>query len=232
MPKPCEEQRHNTQYDFDVHFCQFRPSDKWHNYCSLCWFWELQRSLPGPTSVSPAIPLENGPTVKPALILPLNLPLPLVILSLRQQKSGDGSLWNLLQLKEKHSSSLFPQDVVKVGAVDADKHQSLGGQYGVQGFPTIKIFGSNKNKPEDYQGKDSVLPSPGWGFHLHREGRKRRERGPVPELPACCPQVPPPLCLDSLSPARAQTGVCLAWVVLKSKHVSQRQKFLLVFVLA
>lgn len=46
------------------------------------------------------------------------------------------------------------QDVVKVGAVDADKHQSLGGQYGVQGFPTIKIFGSNKNRPEDYQGKD------------------------------------------------------------------------------
>ncbi|KAF4016604.1 hypothetical protein G4228_008168 [Cervus hanglu yarkandensis] len=44
------------------------------------------------------------------------------------------------------------KDVVKVGAVDADKHQSLGGQYGVQGFPTIKIFGSNKNKPEDYQG--------------------------------------------------------------------------------
>uniref|UniRef100_A0A673UDQ9 Protein disulfide-isomerase A6 n=1 Tax=Suricata suricatta TaxID=37032 RepID=A0A673UDQ9_SURSU len=44
------------------------------------------------------------------------------------------------------------KDIVKVGAVDADKHQSLGGQYGVQGFPTIKIFGSNKNRPEDYQG--------------------------------------------------------------------------------
>ncbi|MEE6512456.1 hypothetical protein FKM82_019459 [Ascaphus truei] len=42
--------------------------------------------------------------------------------------------------------------VVKVGAVDADKHQSLGGQYGVKGFPTIKVFGANKNKPEDYQG--------------------------------------------------------------------------------
>lgn len=42
---------------------------------------------------------------------------------------------------------------MKVGAVDADKHQSLGGQYGVRGFPTIKIFGANKNKAEDYQGK-------------------------------------------------------------------------------
>uniref|UniRef100_A0AAY4BBG9 Protein disulfide-isomerase A6 n=1 Tax=Denticeps clupeoides TaxID=299321 RepID=A0AAY4BBG9_9TELE len=42
--------------------------------------------------------------------------------------------------------------VVKVGAVDADQHKSLGGQYGVRGFPTIKIFGANKNKPDDYQG--------------------------------------------------------------------------------
>ncbi|XP_037100719.1 protein disulfide-isomerase A6 isoform X2 [Syngnathus acus] len=42
--------------------------------------------------------------------------------------------------------------IVKVGAVDADQHKSLGGQYGVSGFPTIKIFGGNKNKPEQYQG--------------------------------------------------------------------------------
>uniref|UniRef100_A0A8C5QDW3 Protein disulfide-isomerase A6 n=1 Tax=Leptobrachium leishanense TaxID=445787 RepID=A0A8C5QDW3_9ANUR len=42
--------------------------------------------------------------------------------------------------------------IVKVGAVDADQHQSLGGQYGIRGFPTIKIFGANKNKPDDYQG--------------------------------------------------------------------------------
>ncbi|XP_049613261.1 protein disulfide-isomerase A6 isoform X2 [Syngnathus scovelli] len=42
--------------------------------------------------------------------------------------------------------------IVKVGAVDADQHKSLGGQYGISGFPTIKIFGGNKNKPEQYQG--------------------------------------------------------------------------------
>ncbi|GCB80985.1 hypothetical protein scyTo_0023114, partial [Scyliorhinus torazame] len=46
--------------------------------------------------------------------------------------------------------------IVKVGAVDADKHQSLGGQYGVQGFPTIKLFGINKNKPDDYNGARSA----------------------------------------------------------------------------
>lgn len=43
--------------------------------------------------------------------------------------------------------------VVKVGAVDADQHQSLGGQYGVRGFPTIKIFGLDKKSPTDYQGE-------------------------------------------------------------------------------
>ncbi|KAF7645607.1 hypothetical protein LDENG_00201250 [Lucifuga dentata] len=42
--------------------------------------------------------------------------------------------------------------VVKIGAVDADQHKSLGSQYGVRGFPTIKIFGAQKNKPEEYQG--------------------------------------------------------------------------------
>ena len=47
---------------------------------------------------------------------------------------------------------MVPQGVVKVGAVDADEHRGLGGQYGVQGFPTIKVFGADKFKPTDYQG--------------------------------------------------------------------------------
>lgn len=41
---------------------------------------------------------------------------------------------------------------MKVGAVDADKHKSLGQKYEIRGFPTIKIFGSNKNKPKEYSG--------------------------------------------------------------------------------
>jgi protein disulfide-isomerase A6 len=36
-----------------------------------------------------------------------------------------------------------------VGAVNVDEHKSLGGQYGVKGFPTVKIFGANKHKPDD-----------------------------------------------------------------------------------
>ncbi|CAI9540244.1 unnamed protein product [Staurois parvus] len=60
-----------------------------------------------------------------------------------------------------HCQSLAPQwkkaatalkGIVNIGAVDTDQHQSLGGQYEIRGFPTIKIFGANKNKPENYQG--------------------------------------------------------------------------------
>ena len=42
--------------------------------------------------------------------------------------------------------------IVKVGAVDADTHKSLGQQYGVSGFPTIKVFGANKRSPSNFDG--------------------------------------------------------------------------------
>jgi len=41
---------------------------------------------------------------------------------------------------------------VKLVAVDSTAHQSVGGQYGVKGFPTIKIFGADKKSPKDYNG--------------------------------------------------------------------------------
>ena len=44
------------------------------------------------------------------------------------------------------------QGFVKVGAVNVDDERALGQEYGVQGFPTIKIFGADKKKPEDYSG--------------------------------------------------------------------------------
>ena len=46
---------------------------------------------------------------------------------------------------------------MNVGAVDMDAHQSLGGPYGIQGFPTIKIFGFDKSSPKDYNGKCEVF---------------------------------------------------------------------------
>ncbi|DBA00750.1 TPA: hypothetical protein N0F65_001221 [Lagenidium giganteum] len=46
--------------------------------------------------------------------------------------------------------------VVNVAAIDCDQHKSIASQFGVQGFPTIKIFGDDKSKPTDYQGERSA----------------------------------------------------------------------------
>lgn len=43
--------------------------------------------------------------------------------------------------------------VVKVGSVNADEHKSLGSQYGVTGFPTLKFFGANKRSPTPFNGQ-------------------------------------------------------------------------------
>jgi len=47
----------------------------------------------------------------------------------------------------KHASSK-----VTIAKVDADQHKSLGKDYGVQGFPTLKWFDGKSNTPEDYKG--------------------------------------------------------------------------------
>lgn len=61
-----------------------------------------------------------------------------------------GHCKNLVPEYTKAAAAL--KGLVKVGAVDMTQHQSVGGPYNVQGFPTIKIFGGNKNAPKDYQG--------------------------------------------------------------------------------
>ncbi|XP_067841362.1 protein disulfide-isomerase A6-like, partial [Heptranchias perlo] len=42
--------------------------------------------------------------------------------------------------------------IVKVGAIDVTKYTSIGRQYEIEEFPTIKFFGPNKNKAEKYYG--------------------------------------------------------------------------------
>lgn len=61
-----------------------------------------------------------------------------------------GHCKNLVPEYQKAAKAL--RGVVKVGAVNADEEKSLGGQFGIRGFPTIKIFGANKNTPEDFNG--------------------------------------------------------------------------------
>jgi len=61
-----------------------------------------------------------------------------------------------------HCKSLAPEyekaaktlrGVVKIVAVDATEHGGIAQKYGVQGYPTLKIFGADKKKPTDYQGQ-------------------------------------------------------------------------------
>ena len=40
--------------------------------------------------------------------------------------------------------------IFKIGAIDADKERAIGGKYGIQGFPTVKFFGVDKDKPVEY----------------------------------------------------------------------------------
>eukprot|EP01130_Rhizamoeba_saxonica_P006444 TRINITY_DN2566_c0_g1_i1.p1 TRINITY_DN2566_c0_g1~~TRINITY_DN2566_c0_g1_i1.p1 ORF type:complete len:386 (+),score=79.28 TRINITY_DN2566_c0_g1_i1:2688-3845(+) len=47
--------------------------------------------------------------------------------------------------------------VVKVGKVDCTVHQQLCGQYGVKGYPTLKLF-SDKGKVSDYQQSREAKP--------------------------------------------------------------------------
>jgi protein disulfide-isomerase-like protein len=48
------------------------------------------------------------------------------------------------------------QGIISMGGVNCDEHNALCGQFDVKDFPTIKIFGDNKNKPEDYNGARNV----------------------------------------------------------------------------
>ena len=52
---------------------------------------------------------------------------------------------------EKAAAAL--EGMVRVGAVDMTQEQSVGAPYNIQGYPTLKVFGSNKNSPTDYNGE-------------------------------------------------------------------------------
>lgn len=46
--------------------------------------------------------------------------------------------------------------VARVGAINADENPELAGRFAVGSYPTLKIFGASKYKPEDYKGPRTV----------------------------------------------------------------------------
>ena len=70
----------------------------------------------------------------------------------RDTRTGCGHCQNLAPEFEKAAAQL--SGVVKLVAVNADTHREVAGPYGVQGFPTLKVFKGRKDKsPADYQGQ-------------------------------------------------------------------------------
>lgn len=59
--------------------------------------------------------------------------------------------------------------VVKVGGVNADDHKSLAQQFGINGFPTIKIFGLDKKKPQDYNGQRTAKAIVDFALNVAKE---------------------------------------------------------------
>ncbi|KAH8702758.1 thioredoxin-like protein [Phaeosphaeriaceae sp. PMI808] len=69
-------------------------------------------------------------------------------------------------------------DKVSVAKVDADQHKSLGKDYGVSGFPTLKWFDGKSNKPTDYSGgRDLESLSK---FITEQTGLKPKVKGKLP----------------------------------------------------
>jgi len=62
-----------------------------------------------------------------------------------------GHCKNLAPEWDKAATAL--KGVVNVAAVDATQEQSIAQKYGVQGYPTIKVFGLDKRSPTDFQGQ-------------------------------------------------------------------------------
>jgi protein disulfide-isomerase A6 len=73
----------------------------------------------------------------------------------------------------------FAADKVSIAKVDADEHKSLGKDFGVQGFPTLKWFdGKPGSTPEDYNGgRDLESLSQ---FIIEKTGLKAKEKKVAP----------------------------------------------------
>ncbi|XWS36739.1 hypothetical protein CRYUN_Cryun20dG0111600 [Craigia yunnanensis] len=78
--------------------------------------------------------------------------------------------------KSKEKAANVLKRVATVAALDADAHKSLAQEYGIRGFPTIKVFAPGK-PPVDYQGARDVRPIAEFAFQQVKALLKDRLAG-------------------------------------------------------
>lgn len=86
-----------------------------------------------------------------------------------------GHCQNLVPEYQKAAQAL--KGVVKIGGVNADEHKSLAQQYSVRGFPTIKVFGLDKKKPQDYNGQRTAKGIVDFALNVAQEKVKAQLSG-------------------------------------------------------
>jgi protein disulfide-isomerase A6 len=90
---------------------------------------------------------------------------------------------------EKLALAFSQESSVVIAKIDADKHKDVGSKYGVSGFPTIKIFGKDKENPEAFEGNRDVeglvkFVNEKAGTTRDAKGRLDSQAGRIPELDA------------------------------------------------
>ncbi|PHH82064.1 hypothetical protein CDD82_7145 [Ophiocordyceps australis] len=90
-----------------------------------------------------------------------------------------GHCKNLAPVWEQLATAFAHSDKIQIAKVDADKEQSLGKRFEVQGFPTLKFFDGKSDKPEEYNdGRDLESLS---AFITKKTGVRDKKK---PEMPS------------------------------------------------
>ncbi|CAN0229310.1 unnamed protein product [Pylaiella littoralis] len=93
-----------------------------------------------------------------------------------------GHCKNLKSDWEKSASAL--KGVVGIAAVDATESKALASKYGIQGFPSIKVFGADKRNPTDYNGERTATAIVSGGMAAARDLVKSRQGGGAKKRPS------------------------------------------------
>jgi protein disulfide-isomerase A6 len=90
-----------------------------------------------------------------------------------------GHCKNLAPVYEELATNFESQgSKVTIAKVDADAEKTLGKRFGIQGFPTLKWFDGESDKPEDYNGGRDLESLT--AFIIEKTGAKPKKKAAAP----------------------------------------------------